>query len=135
LINEANGVSKPTGRPLRVVALIAAYNEEDVIDSVIRDLVRQRLDVYVIDNHSTDSTADRARSWLGRGVIGVEAFPREGPGEGPGQYRWADLLRRKEELAVSLDADWFLHQDADEFRDSPWRSVDLLDAIALVDSA
>jgi hypothetical protein len=126
-------MSQPTGRPFTVVALIAAYNEDDVIDAVIGDLVRQRVGVYFIDNHSTDSTLARARPWLGRGVIGVETFPAERRAGDDERYPWADLLRRKEELAASLDADWFIHQDADEFRDSPWPGVDLHDAIELVD--
>src|SRR5262249_6230527 len=38
----------------------------------------------------------------------------------------------KEELANTLDADWFLHQDADEIRQAPW-PVPLADAIQWVD--
>jgi hypothetical protein len=38
-------------------------------------------------------------------------------------------------LAAQLDADWFIHHDADEFRESPWRHLNLRDAIHTVDRA
>jgi len=37
-------------------------------------------------------------------------------------------------VARELDADWFIHHDADEFRESPWPGVRLADAIARVDA-
>jgi hypothetical protein len=40
---------------------------------------------------------------------------------------------RKAQLASELDADWFMHHDADEFRDSPWPGLSLSEGIALVD--
>jgi hypothetical protein len=45
-----------------------------------------------------------------------------------------DILRRKQELAAELEADWFIHHDADEFRESPWADVSLKDAIRRVDA-
>ena len=47
---------------LSIVAIIAARNEQDVIGQVIADLIRQRIDVYLIDDGSTDATGDRAAS-------------------------------------------------------------------------
>ena len=41
---------------------------------------------------------------------------------------------RKAEIASTLDADWLIHHDADEFRESPWRDVLLKDAIRQVDA-
>ncbi|MCI5151334.1 MAG: methyltransferase domain-containing protein, partial [Candidatus Electrothrix sp. MAN1_4] len=54
----------------RVIALIAAYNEVDVISSVIGHLVDNGIEVYLIDNRSTDDTVKEASTWLGRGLIG-----------------------------------------------------------------
>jgi len=126
-------VSRPTRPEPRVVAIVAAYNEADVIDAVLDDLIRQRVEVYFIDNRSTDDTFERAEARVGRGVIGVERFPAEAA-DIPA-FDWAALLRRKEELATELDADWFIHHDADEFREAPWENVDLRSAIARVDAA
>src|SRR4026209_495102 len=44
-------------RPFRIIAIIAAYNEEDIIADVVADLIRQGVIVYFLDHWSTDGTA------------------------------------------------------------------------------
>jgi hypothetical protein len=119
--------------PFLVVALIAAYNEADVIGSVVRDLVEQGVSVYLVDHHSTDGTLAAVEPYLGRGLLGVERFPPDG--SAANAFTWERLLRRKEALAQELDAAWFLHTDADEFRESPWADLTLREAIRRVDAA
>jgi hypothetical protein len=119
---------------LRVVAIISAFNEADVISSVIGHLVENGVEVYLIDNRSTDGTADSAKRWLRKGLIGIEQFPAKPPdGERPAAFDWEAILKRKEALAKELSADWFIHHDADEFREAPWPGMKLRDAIAWVD--
>jgi glycosyltransferase involved in cell wall biosynthesis len=119
----------------RVIAIIAAFNEEDIISSVIRHLIDNGIDVYLIDHHSTDDTVEEARQWLGRGLVHIERFPQPlSPGyESLGRFDWSGILRRKEELATELSADWLIHHDADEFRESPWPGLTLKEAIRWVD--
>ena len=117
----------------RVIALIAAYNEEDIISSAIGHLVDSGVDVYLIDNRSTDNTVSEARKWLGKGLLEIEEFPEKAPEGEPLPFDWTAILRRKEELAATLDAAWFLHHDADEFREAPWPGMKLADAIRWVD--
>src|SRR5438034_5426443 len=95
---------------MRVVALLATYNEERFVGACVAHLVGQGMDVYLIDNGSTDRTLEIAEQRLGRGLIGIEHLPREGV------YSWRPILERKAELAATLGADWFVHVDADEFR-------------------
>ena len=120
--------------PFRVVAVIAAFNEGDIISAVISHLVENGVDVYLMDNHSTDDTVDQARGWLGRGLLKIESFPQNSPFEMPGTFDWTAILRRKEELANELCANWFIHHDADEIRESPWPGLTLKEAIRWVDS-
>lgn len=115
--------------PFRVVALLSAHNEADVIGQVLEHLCRQRVASYLIDDGSTDETAPLAERFRDRGLIGLEHRPR---GD---LFQWGDLLHRKEALAAQLDADWFIHHDADELRESPWLDLDLHDAIREVDKA
>jgi glycosyltransferase involved in cell wall biosynthesis len=119
----------------RVIAIIAAFNEEDIISSVIQHLIDNGIDVYLIDNHSTDDTVQEASQWLGRGLVHIERFPQPlSPGyESLGVFDWSGILRRKEELATELSADWLIHHDADEFRESPWPGLTLKAAIRWVD--
>ncbi|MBI4321781.1 MAG: glycosyltransferase family 2 protein [Chloroflexi bacterium] len=83
----------------RVVAIIAAYNEADIIVPSIRHLIDQGIGIYLIDNWSTDETYDLALQFRGRGVVGIERFPKDGP---PQRYLWRALLARKDELAQEL---------------------------------
>ena len=119
-----------------VVAILAAFNEEDVIAQVVRTLIAEGVLVYVLDNHSTDNTAAEVEPFRGRGVIGIETFPAAGvEDETAHRFAWERILKRKEELAQTLDADWFIHHDADEFRESPWSRQALREGIQRVDAA
>jgi SAM-dependent methyltransferase len=116
----------------RVTAILSAYNEADVIAPAIHHLVEQGIDVYLVDNWSTDGTLDRARGFLDRGLLGMERYPPDGPSP---HFRWAGYLRRVEQLTRTLPGDWFIHHDADEVRRSPWLGVDLRRALYAVDRA
>jgi glycosyltransferase involved in cell wall biosynthesis len=95
---------------LRIVALLATYNERRFVGGCIEHLHRHGVETYLIDNCSTDGTLEIAQRYEGRGLVGAESFPRHGT------YEWGALLARKEQLAQELEADWFIHVDADERR-------------------
>lgn len=115
---------------MRVIALLATYNEERFIRSCLEHLLGQGVYVYLIDNCSTDRTLRIAREYLGRGLIGIETFPRSS-----GVYRWQAILKRKDELARTLEADWFMHVDADEIHLPPRADQTLAEAFAEVEEA
>jgi glycosyltransferase involved in cell wall biosynthesis len=114
----------------RVVALISAYNEEDIIVPCLKYLIKQGVEVYLLDNWSTDTTVELASEFLGKGLLAIEKFPRERPSS---HYVWKDILSRMEQLAREIAADWFVFQDVDEIRSSPWPGLSLRDAILKVD--
>lgn len=116
----------PAPDDFKVVGIIVAYNEEDVIDQTIRHLGTNGVRVYLVDNWSTDSTLERARESEGEGLIGSERFPPDRP---PDTYEWRRLLSRVEEIAAELAADWVVFNDADELRSPPWSGVALRDAL------
>jgi glycosyltransferase involved in cell wall biosynthesis len=98
---------------MRIIALLATYNEQRFIGNCLRHLLQQGLEVYLIDNESGDATREIAREFLGKGLLHIETFPRDG------MYCWRPLLQRKARLAQELEADWFMHVDADEIRLAP----------------
>lgn len=120
----------------RIVAILPAYNEADVIGSVIRHYVEDGVEVYLIDNCSTDGTAEIAAQWLGNGLIKIERFPDDvgGNERAKKEYMWGEILRRNEQLAATLGADWYIRADADEFRVGPWPGMSHAQSIALVDA-
>jgi glycosyltransferase involved in cell wall biosynthesis len=114
---------------LKAVALLAVRNEELYIGRCLEHLYQQGIETCVIDNESTDSTLSIAKNFYGRGVILVEHFPY------PGYYDWIGLLRRKEALAQEVEADWFIHLDADEIREGPAPFATLKDGLLAADAA
>ncbi len=118
------------GDRLKVCALMSTFNEADIVDESIGSLVDQGIDVFAIDNGSTDGTRDKLDSWIGRGVLGVEELRfYENSRE---VYNWSGILHAKERAATVLPYDWFLHVDADEIRYSPWIEIPLLEGIEKV---
>jgi hypothetical protein len=114
---------------IRAVALLATHNEELFVQACLEHLLAEGLEVYLLDNASTDATVEIAGSYLGRGLIAIEDLPRSGV------YSWEPILRRKQELAASLEADWFLHVDADEIRLPPSPGMTLAQALDEADRA
>jgi hypothetical protein len=114
----------------RVTAIVCAFNEADVIEHTLAYLNRQGIRVVVLDNWSTDGTAEKARQFADGGLVRVEQFPADGP---TGTYDWHRLLSRVEEIAAEEETDWVIHHDADEIRQSPWPELDLRTALYQVD--
>ncbi len=128
---EGRGVAEVSGT-FDVVAIVVAYVEADIIDASLAKLIADDVQPYLVDNWSTDGTAERASRFLDRGLLGVERFPPEGTSS---TYEWERLLGRVEDLTRSLHADWFIHHDADQFRLAPWGpGVTLREGIRRVDA-
>lgn len=126
-------VTIPRSSEFTVVALISAYNEVDIIGHVVGDFIAQGIHVYLLDDGSTDGTPAVVEPFLGRGVIAIERLNDTLADRAPGRFEWERILRRKAQLAAELPADWFIHNDADEFRESPWPGIALSGAIRMVD--
>ncbi len=114
---------------MRIVALLAVRNEELYLERCLQHLSQQNIDVCLIDNDSTDSTLDIAESYRSVCVFRIEHIPFDGV------YEWERILWRKSCLAQEIDADWFIHHDADEVREAPARFRNLHEAIGFVDGA
>jgi glycosyltransferase involved in cell wall biosynthesis len=114
---------------MRVLAIIATYNEERFIGGCLEHLFAQGVEAYLCDNQSTDGTVAIASRYLGSGLRGIEEIPRDGT------FRWRQILHRKEALASELAADWFLHLDPDEVPLPPRSGQTLAEALAEVDAS
>lgn len=124
------GIGKVPGA-FKVIAIMASYNEEDIIFHSIKRLIDQGIYVYVIDNWSNDATGKILESFEGNAFfLGSEKFPPEGPDI---YFSLYDLIKRKEELSNILKADWFINYDVDEVRESPWPGITLKEGIYRVD--
>jgi hypothetical protein len=121
-------------RELNVIAIVAARNEADIVHQTVGDLIQQGVGVYLLDHGSSDGTAEALSPFVGHGLIGIEKFSASAPTSvGVDTFALSAILRRKEQLAGTLKADWFINHDADEFRESPWKHLNLRQGIELVD--
>lgn len=113
---------------MRVIAILATYNEERFVAGCLENLIGQGLQVYLVDNDSTDRTVAIAERYAGRGLIGIETLPRAG------LFSLRQQCARKETLAATLDADWFIHVDADQIILPARSTQSLVQAFAEVDT-
>jgi len=113
---------------MRVVALLTVRNEERYLARCLEHLYSQGIETCLIDNGSTDNTLEIAQSFLGRGVFRIEHFPFNGC------FELEKILLNEEKLAAEIDADWFIHHDADEIREAPSPYKTLKEGIEDADS-
>ncbi|SBO44887.1 glycosyltransferase family 2 protein [Cyanobium sp. NIES-981] len=113
-----------------VAAIIIAHNESDVLEECLSYLHGQGVATYLLDDESDDGTEAIAHALLERGVLA--GYERSGLPEDC-QERWSQLLALSFAKAQTLDADWIIHHDADELRESPWEGVSLAKAIGMID--
>ena len=57
---------------IRILAIIATRNEENYINYSLKHFIDQNIDVFLIDNSSTDRTYEIAKKYLGKGLVGIE---------------------------------------------------------------
>ena len=82
-----------------VIALIAAYNEADIIGQVVGDLITQGIQVYLLDDGSTDGTVAAVEPYVGRGVVAIEhlaAATTDVELEGVGRFDWERILPKED---------------------------------------
>src|SRR5215831_774487 len=113
----ADRASSPGGDPLRIAVIIPARNEADVVDRVVRSLLRQSgqnvIHIFLVDDGSTDSTAQVSRA--AAMAIGHAENLTVVPGT-PLPSGWSGKLWALEqgiELARPTNPDFFLFTDAD----------------------
>jgi hopene-associated glycosyltransferase HpnB len=109
--------SSSANDPVRIAVIIPARNEADVVDCVVRSLLQQTgqnaIHIFLVDDGSTDSTAQVARA--AAMAIGQSKALTIVPGT-PLPSGWSGKLWALEqgiELARQTNPDFFLFTDAD----------------------
>ncbi len=108
---------------MRVVALLTVRNEERFLARCLEHLYSQGIETCLIDNASYDTTLEIAKTFLNKGVLKIEHLPYQG------YLELSTILLNEEKLAKEIDADWFMHHDADEIRQAPKPYRTLLEGI------
>lgn len=117
----------------RSLALLTVYNEADIIEEAITHALNQGLDVFVVDDASTDGT-DRILETMG---ASKRVKWKKAPLDEAAAYNLDLIMKRNETIALQAAADgyqWMMYMDADEIRCSPWPDVSLAEAFAHVEA-
>jgi len=129
---ELTNVYKAHYPLLPVLAIITQFNEGDVVEPVVKHLISQGVDVYIIDNWSDDGSYEiiqqLSKKYPKR--IRIERYPKKRSTK----YEWERLLNRVTEVAKdNKEYKWIISNDADEIRWSPWTEISLQQALSFVD--
>lgn len=124
----------PDAPPARALALMTTYNEEDIIEPCVEHLFAQGLDVFVVDDNSTDATPDKLEA-LARTTprLTLDRDSRRGARFLDKQALFALLLNHAAR-AAERGVEWMMYLDPDELRTSPWPGIPLAQAFARVES-
>lgn len=126
-MNIINRILKKKKKKFRVVALLTCRNESLYLDRCLQHLYEQDIETCIIDNESEDDTVAIAKRFINKGVFRIETQPYEG------YFDLVAQLKLKQKLATEIDADWFIHHDADEIREAPTSFKTLYEGINAVD--
>ncbi|MGH9183479.1 MAG: glucosyl-3-phosphoglycerate synthase, partial [Acidimicrobiales bacterium] len=97
----------------RISVCVPARDEEGTVGAVVRAVVEELVgppcplvdEVLVVDDASTDGTAEVARAAGARVVRAADVLPRCGPGAGKGEALWKSLAACGGDLVAWCDAD------------------------------
>lgn len=115
-----------------VLAIISQFNEVDIIEPVVKHLLHQEVDVYVIDNWSNDGSYEAVKKLASAypNRVSLERFPKHNTHK----YEWEKILQRVTEIAKDKPHyRWIISNDADEIRWSPWPDISLQKTISFID--
>lgn len=115
---------------MKILAILCVRNEEAHLSRSLRDLAAEGVDVHLIDNGSTDSSLEIARSFLGRGVVAVDTLPWTG------SFSLSEQLDKKNAIiGARTEYDWVIHIDADEWLCPPEGRGSLREQIIAADAS
>lgn len=117
----------------RPLAIVATYNDRDIIRQTVSKLLHDGFDVHAIDNWSDDGGFELLQELaLFRTNLTVERFPEGGPDR---YFEWGAILDRKDEIARRHPGRWIVHHDSDEIRAAPWPGVSFRAALYVAERA
>ncbi|HPQ94076.1 MAG: glycosyltransferase family 2 protein [Thiothrix sp.] len=98
---------------VRAIAFIMVRDGGPYVEHCLTHLVKQGLEVAVLDHDSTDATYAICENWLDKGVCCLQHVPYRG------HFSLREQLLLKQDLIRRLNPGWAVHQDIDECLEPP----------------
>lgn len=117
-------------KPAKALALMTTHNEEDVIEQSIAALFDQGLDVFVVDDNSTDGAIEKLEA-IARSTsrLTLDKTTRKDAKFYDRKILFSALLDQADR-AATYGYEWMMYVDPDEIRCSPWPGITLSSAFA-----
>jgi len=112
---------------MRIIAIIMVRNGADYAEKCILHLLKNGIEIAVIDQSSNDGTYEICQSFVGNGICELQRIKY------PGYFSLGNQLQEKNKLISTLQTDWVIHHDIDECLDAPDPNMSLYESIKLVD--
>ncbi len=106
--------------------MLQTFNDEDIIQEVIENILSESLEIVVLDNGSTDRTYEICEKFLNKGVLKVSQY----------QSKHFDIFQNLKilyDIALTFDPDWLAIIDSDEFHETGLKNTPLKDVIVQAD--
>jgi Glycosyl transferase family 2 len=115
----------------RPLALIASYNEIDILPQVVAHFVADGIAVHVLDHWSTDGTFERVCAFAKQtDLVTISRFPPQGR---QAHFALSPQLREKARIAALHPDRWVIHADSDQVRCSPWSHISFRRGLFIAD--
>jgi glucosyl-3-phosphoglycerate synthase len=110
---EFDAVALAAAKQGRTVSVcLPARNEESTVGEIVASIATHLVDdiglvdeILVVDDHSTDHTAEVAAAAGARVIAAAEVLPEHGNGHGKGAAMWRSLHESEGDIVVWCDAD------------------------------
>jgi len=107
--------------------MIPVYNEEDIIQEVIENMISNRIELVILDNGSSDNSYKYCESFLDKGVLELRRFATD-------TFQIGVVLRMLYDMAIKQSPDWVMVINADEILESGTKNLTLNEAITKADA-
>jgi len=107
---------------MKIITIIPAYNEIDIIEEVIEHLLSQKLEIIVLDNFSNDGTFEICKKYSDQGLLKVHKF----------ESKTFDVQLNNRilyDLAIKEGAEWVIACAADEILETGIKNSTLREEI------
>jgi hypothetical protein len=110
-------ISQPLPESFRVLAILAGYNEGDILIQTVNSLLKDGFDIYYIDNWSDDSSISDLKQFIKENKLESKVRFELFPHSKTKFYDWQGILKRKSEISTLENYNWYMHMDIEEIRE------------------
>ena len=112
---------------MKIVGMLPVYNDEDIIQEVIENMIKNGIELVILDNGSTDNSYKYCESFIEKGVLELRRFTSD-------TFKIELVLRMLYDMAIKQSPDWVIVVASDEILESGTKNLPLNEAIKKADS-